>query len=88
MAECQSGGVQGLTGSGSGDSVGSTPVRTGDPPAAAAAVDRVAHDRMADVLQMKSDLMSPAGMQLEPQELDGVEPRHDPGIGSSGTPSR
>ena len=88
MAECQSGGVQRLTGSGSGDPVGSTPVRTGDPPAAAAAVDRIAHDRVADVLQMKPDLMGPAGMELEPQELDRIEPRHDPGIGSSGTSSR
>jgi hypothetical protein len=39
---------------------------------------------MPDVLEMNSDLMGPAGMELHTKEIRDPESPHDVGIGSGG----
>jgi hypothetical protein len=82
MAECQSRGVERLPGSGSLQQLSGTPRGPRNPPAATAPVDRIAHDRVTQVGQVDSNLVGPAGMQLETEEIDHIESGHDRGIGS------
>jgi hypothetical protein len=76
MAECQSRGVKGLPWSSSSDQLGPLSLDTGDSPASAPAIHRIAHDRVSHVLQMEANLVSPAGVQLQPKEVDDIEPGH------------
>ena len=55
--------------------------RAGDPPRAPAGIHRIAHNGMADVLQMDPDLVGAAGMQLQPEELGHDEPGNDRCVG-------
>src|SRR6476646_3238911 len=87
MAECQSGRVQCLTGGRPLQRLGGLPSRAGDAAAAAPGVDRIAHDRVADMLQVDPDLVGPAGVKLEPEQVGDAEPARDERVGSS-RPSR
>jgi hypothetical protein len=76
MAECQSSSVERLTRRRPLQQLGRFSGRAGDPPAAAAGVDRITHNRVADVLQVNPDLMSAAGMELQPEQLRDIESCH------------
>src|SRR6185295_14503292 len=67
VAECQSGSVKGLARRRPLQQFGPPPSHTGDPPAAAAGIDRVSDDGVPDMLQMHPDLMGPAGVKLQPE---------------------
>jgi hypothetical protein len=82
MAECQSGGVECLTWGGASNPLGCMTCRATDPPAPSAAVHWIAHDRVSYVLQMNPDLVSPAGVQLEPQEVEAFELRNHLSVGT------
>jgi hypothetical protein len=76
MAECQSGGVEGLSRRGLFQQLSRPALGPGDPPAATPTVDRIADHRVAQVAKMDPDLVSPSGMKLQPEEFDHVKPRH------------
>lgn len=80
MAECQSGRVKRLPRSCAFEEFGGSAGGAGDPPATPAGVDRIAHDRVAKMLQMDSDLVSPSGVELQPEQVDNLEPRGHGGI--------
>jgi len=82
MAECQSGGVECLAWGGASNPLGCVTCGAADAPAPSAAVHWIAHDRVSYVLQMNPDLVSPAGVQLEPQEVDAFELRNHLGVGT------
>jgi hypothetical protein len=84
MAECQSGGVEGLSRGRPVDELGGPPLHPGDPPAAPAGIDRITHHGVSHVLQVNPDLMGSPGMQLEPEEIDHIESGDDEGIGPGG----
>ena len=54
---------------------------SGDPSAAPTPVDRIPHDGVPQVLQMNPDLMGPPGVQLQPEQVDHLEPGNDRGVG-------
>ena len=54
---------------------------TRDPPAAPAGIDRIAHDRVADVLEVHPDLVRPAGVELAPEQIHHTEAARDIGVG-------
>ena len=68
--------------------LGPPPGRTGDPPAASAGVDGVTHNRVAQVLEVHPDLMGPPGVQLQPEQVYHVEPRHHRSVGAGLTALR
>jgi hypothetical protein len=88
MAECQSRRVKCLSRRSPLDRLGRPPGRPGDPAAPAAGVDRIADYRMPDVLEVHSDLMSAAGVELKAQEIHDLETRGDVGVGSGGAAVR
>jgi len=88
MAECQSRSMECLPGSGALDQLGRPPLDTGDPSAPAPAVHRISHYGMTYVLQMHSNLMGAAGVELQPKQLDHVEARNHGCIGAGGSASR
>lgn len=88
MAECQSRGMEGLARGGSFQQLRPAPGRAGDAAAPPAGVDRIAHDRVADVLEVDSDLMGPAGVQLQAQQVHHIEPGDHGGIGAGGPAPR
>ncbi|HKP50484.1 MAG TPA: hypothetical protein VJU17_10745, partial [Gemmatimonadales bacterium] len=69
MAECQSSGVESLPGSYSLQQIGASALDPGDPAAAAASVHRVSHYRVSHVLQVDPDLVGPAGVQLQAEQI-------------------
>ena len=84
MAECQSRCVEGLSGSSTSDEVGATSVRAGDPAAPTPAVYRVPHDGVSHMLQVNPDLMGPAGVQLQSEQVHALESRHHRRFGPGG----
>ena len=60
----------------------------GDPPAASARVDGVTHNRVPQVLEVHPDLMGPPGVQLQPEQVYDVEPRHHRSVGAGLTALR
>ena len=88
MAECQSGGVKGLTRSNPLERLGEPPGASRDPAAAPATIRRVTNYGVAYVLQMDPDLVGSSGMQLEPEQVDHFESGHDSGIGPRRPPLR
>ena len=85
MAECQSGRVQRLPGSAAAEEFSITALRTGNPTAPASAVDRIADHRVTHMLQVNSDLMGSAGVQLQPKQIDHIEAGYDESVGPGGT---
>lgn len=87
MAECQSGCVQRLSGSGSVEELSLAALRAGNSTAPASAVNRISDHRVSHMLQMHPDLMRSAGVQLQPQQIDHIEAgRHESvGTGSAAT---
>ena len=81
MAECQSGRVKRLTGGRALQRLRLPARRAGDPATAPAGVDRVADHRMAGMLEVDPDLMGPAGVELQPQEIHRPEAGGDKGVG-------
>jgi len=84
MAECQSGRVQCLPGSGSVEELSLAALRTGNSTAPASAVNRIADHRVSHMPQMHSDLMSSAGVQLQPQQIDHIEAGRHESVGPGG----
>jgi hypothetical protein len=76
MAECQSGGVKGLSRGGTLQQFRLPPLTARDPATSSSSVHRISNDRVAQVGQMDPDLMGSTGMQLEPEELGNIEPGH------------
>jgi len=60
----------------------------GDPPAATPGVDRVTHNRVPHVLQMDPDLVGPAGVQLQPEQVHHLESGHHRGVSAGLTAFR
>src|SRR4051794_12183519 len=87
VAECQSGRVKRLTRRRSLQRLSFPARRSGHPAAPAAGVDRVANHRVAGMLEMHPDLMGPAGVELQPKEINRGEPGRHVGVGS-GRPAR
>ena len=85
MAECQSGGVEGLPWRGLLQRFSRPALGSRDPPAATATVDRIPNHRVAQMAEMDPDLVSPSGVELQPEKVDHVKARHDRGIGSGGS---
>ena len=81
MAECQSGGVEGLARSGALQQLRRPAWGPRNPPAASAAIDRIAYDGVSNVLQMDPDLMGPAGVKLEAEQIHDVEARDHGRVG-------
>jgi len=88
VAECQNRCVKGLPGCRSLEVLGVAPERSSDPPAAAAGVDRIADDRMSDVLQMHSNLMGASAVQVEAKKIGDGESSDHTGIRASRPPGR
>ncbi len=88
VAECQSRGMKGLARGDPLQGLGPPASDPGDPSAASPGVDRVTHDRVPHVLQMHSDLMGAAGMELQPKQVDHVEPGHHRSVGAGLTALR
>jgi len=88
MAECQSGRVQCLPGSGSVEELSLAALRAGNSTAPASAVNRIADHRVSHMLQMHSDLMSSAGVQLQPQQIDHIEAGRHESVGTGGAAAR
>jgi hypothetical protein len=76
--------MQCLSRSGAAEQVGIPPLHAGNPPAPAAAVNRIAHYGVSHMLQMHSDLMGSAGVQLETQQIDHIESGNHEGVGAGG----
>jgi hypothetical protein len=88
VAECQSGGVEGLSRRGLFQQLRRPALGSGDPAAAAATVDRISDYWVAHVAKMDPNLVSPSGVELQPEKIDHVKPRHHRGIGSGGSTGR
>ena len=76
--------MQCLSRSGAAEQVGIPPLHAGNPPAPAATVNRIAHYGVSHMLQMHSDLMGSAGVQLETQQIDHIESGNHEGVGAGG----
>ena len=74
-----------LTRGGSLQQLGPPPRSPGDPPAAAASVDGIAHNRVPQVLEMHPNLMGPAGVQLQPEQVYHLESGHYRSVGAGRT---
>jgi hypothetical protein len=83
VAECQNRCVKGLPGCRSLEVLGVAPERSGDPPAAAPGVDRIADDWMSDVLQMHSNLMGAATVQVQTEKIGHCESSDHTGVRAS-----
>ena len=81
MAECQSRRVQCLTGSRPLHRLGGLSSHARDAPAPPARVYRIAHQGVADVLEVDPDLVGPPGVELEPEQVGDTEATHDEGVG-------
>ena len=62
-----------LPGRGALDQLGGAPLDAGDPSAPASPVHRIPDHGVAYVLQVHSDLMGAAGVELQPKQLDHIE---------------
>jgi hypothetical protein len=81
MAECQSSRMKGLSRGDPLQLFGDPSGPAGDPAAPTPAVHGITHDRVADMLQMHSDLVGPSGMELESEQISYLEAGDDEGIG-------
>jgi hypothetical protein len=88
MAECQSRGMEGLSGSRPLEELGRSALGPRDPPAAASAIDRITDHRVSHVLQVNPNLVGTPGVQLQPEKIDDVEPGSHKGIGPGRAPPR
>jgi len=73
--------MEGLSGSSASDQIGRTSICAGDPAASTSTVDRIAHDRVTDMLQVNPKLVGSAGLELQPEQVDALEPCHHRGLG-------
>lgn len=86
VAECQNRRVKGLPRRRALEILGVAPKRASDSAAAAAGVDRIADNRMSDVLQMHANLMRAPTVQIETKKIRDGESSDDarvrPGLAS------
>ncbi len=77
VAECQNRGMERLPWCTSLELFGLAAERARDPSAPTPGVDRVADDRMSDVLQVHPDLVGATAVQIEPKQVgDGESSDH------------
>ena len=84
MAECQSRGMEGLPRRDALELFGDPSGSPRNPTAATPAVHRIAHNRVTDVLQVHPDLVGPAGVKLNPEQIGHPEPGYDEGVRARG----
>ena len=82
MAECQSRRVERLPGSGPLERLRRAAGGARDPAAAPAPVDRIAHDRMPDQLEVHADLVGASRVQLQPEQVRDPEAADHEGVGA------
>ena len=81
MAECQSRGMEGLPRGDALDSLSFPTGWSGNPAAATPRIHRIAHNRVAHMLQMNPDLMGAPGMELEAEKVHDAKSCDNAGIG-------
>lgn len=55
--------------------------RPGNPARPAPGIDRIAHDRVSNMLEVDPDLMGSAGVEIGPDEVCHAEPGQDAEVG-------
>ena len=80
MAECQSRRMKCLAGRRPLKELGDPAGSPGDPATASAGVDWITHDRVPLMLKVHPDLMGPAGVQLQPEQVYHTKPRDYRGV--------